>query len=1047
MSRPSSSAARTPTTPGRVSITQLTTPRRLDSPALASAQMGINFANQLASRVTRRSSQAVALARKLVLSTKCPLCHADLAKRKKRFCRKCGGVFCENCTALRVRLDEYHSRFGVLRNHTAKMMHVCKSCHASLAPSSTLAPSPAAPSHKHVGEQQQQHGEHPHGEHHRGSIATRVQRVRATTLDRYMQSVHRAAKEAPASTTAPSVAAAASTTQHKRSSTLDGAAFAAAPADAAQISLERAKELRDQFFSGSALLTQPLADAANASAAADAAGDASAETGDAPPLARGLTKPELLPPAQRSWFEAFFSLFAPPPVTDLELDQALLDDAVSLEQMLASSEASLAQSRDALKESERQLEKSRLEQVKRLKAKLAETQAQRIASATEQGATVRRQLQAHAATLRVEIAHGRGVVPLPGEGAGVVDLRNELSVVQSYLHELELEAVFPRCMQTKLRIAVTADDGFAGVRDVDLEALDAAFELAVGPGPLVRFKVSGAVLNVALYGLEFRGGGTRMRVLSGLLPHSTVRICVTGAFELSLLFDEGGTADRPASAWSVRDAAFHLVVAKGSAGMLPEALLSYLTTNVIPGAVQALAVASLTGELGAFARAKGNAFTCAGELQVRGDVTPGVWAATLVGPTSASAAARRCAGLSDDEAAVVDFALRSTLAAAVGFAGGATSLSSLHQWRLQLAAVPLLQLGALLAVVEAGAKVALPEGGLLGLLERVDALAVKPVTLSLQLSELAVDVDLGDVLTLVADSHMRGVEEAVGRHLAPEATLLEARVARDKVQRAFREVLVPLLRPSALCNFGCMLAGGSGGILAVTLSDAQASLCLPHAWSASALLWESPELYDGFVLATKGKAGPGAGEYTLAFNVLPAGESPDDADEDDLEVCALGVRVDLFPPGAEPGSLRLHTQSLRSSLLLSAGLKLVEALLAAPSSTPAAGAAGRERMASLADTAVLAAKSRSVLESLWGSFREHDGGAPAAAAAAAAWTSFLTRDEAALHVDLRGFQLRLERVGEDAARIEVARARATRQDSGQASLTVRSSLQQLFSAV
>ena len=135
---------------------------------------------------------------------------------------------------------------------------------------------------------------------------------------------------------------------------------------------------------------------------------------------------------------------------------------------MAASEAQLLHSKEALKESEKQLEKSRLDQLKRLKTKLLETQAGRIKHALEQGEKVKHQLSKHAQLLQSEIEQGRVIVHL--DDGQNVDLRDELRTILGYLAQLELESVFPRCMQTKLRFAAPEEDGFVGVRDFDVEA-------------------------------------------------------------------------------------------------------------------------------------------------------------------------------------------------------------------------------------------------------------------------------------------------------------------------------------------------------------------------------------------------------------------------------------------------------------------------------------------------------------------------------------------------------------------------------------------------
>ena len=106
-------------------------------------------------------------------------------------------------------------------------------------------------------------------------------------------------------------------------------------------------------------------------------------------------------------------------------------------------------------------------------------------------------------------------------------------------------------------------------------------------------------------------------------------------------------------------------------------------------------------------------------------------------------------------------------------------------------------------------------------------------------------------------------------------------------------------------------------------------------------------------------------------------------------------------------------------------------------------------------------KSKQVVETLWGSFRmNEDGGMVGGGTLPSAhgtdvpraedefyWTRFLTRDELALHLDVRGLHLGLERAGDDSMRLVVSKARLNSRMDTLATFTVRSTLAEVFAVV
>jgi len=86
---------------------------------------------------------------------------------------------------------------------------------------------------------------------------------------------------------------------------------------------------------------------------------------------------------------------------------------------------------------------------------------------------------------------------------------------------------------------------------------------------------------------------------------------------------------------------------------------------------------------------------------------------------------------------------------------------------------------------QAGAKCALPAEGLVGLFSRLDQVAVKPITVSLQLTDAAMDLDVKDMLRLFTDSYMRTIEEGVARQIVEEKELALSKDAMNRVSFLF----------------------------------------------------------------------------------------------------------------------------------------------------------------------------------------------------------------------------------------------------------------------
>jgi hypothetical protein len=154
---------------------------------------------------------------------------------------------------------------------------------------------------------------------------------------------------------------------------------------------------------------------------------------------------------------------------------------------------------------------------------------------------------------------------------------------------------------------------------------------------------------------------------------------------------------------------FDLQLRKHSTGasllLLPERMIRWLTTSLLPSVISSNVMLSLPLQLGGFFAQSRNVARMQGKLQLRGDIPPRVWCAPLVGSTASAALARRAMGISDDKAVLLDLALRSDLAlcsdlaTAAGLQQKSASMSRIFKWRLQYASQPLERLEPLLRLV------------------------------------------------------------------------------------------------------------------------------------------------------------------------------------------------------------------------------------------------------------------------------------------------------------------------------------------------------------
>jgi len=529
-------------------------------------------------------------------------------------------------------------------------------------------------------------------------------------------------------------------------------------------------------------------------------------------------------------------------------------------------------------------------------------------------------------------------------------LQEELATTVSHLNDLELEQYFPKCMQWKVRLN-SGDGLFIGMRDLDLELLDADIELGRGADlGTVFMSVTNICAIIGMYQFSLDGNTAKAKLLRGLLTPTVNRldIEISGNWKLKLRFKPGSEQEDHRPKWVREDSVFDLRMTKQASGAglvrLPDRIIRWLTTQLIPSVISNSIMLNIPVRLGKFFSHPQNYIRLKGKIHLRGEIPPRVWSAPLVAPTASGKLARRAMGLTNEEAVFLDLMMRTDLATVAGFHRKAISMNRFFKWRLQYASVPTSRLVKMLSVIESDPNVHLqfldqeaarngivvdpPDGWAMQLLNRVCELAVKPVTFDVEINEIDADINVRqgiDVFTgMYVESLEHDVERAVGKR-AVRAALKRVEEAKDRanaVERAMERDFASLLSDRISLDLRGMLLGGIvSGIIMATVRNVDAAIRLPENFAYTDLYGEMPVTSEGYNLTVSGQAGPEPGEYTLQASHKH--KNPDDftypfesVPDDDGQAIVRDVQLNLFPKNAPPGTISLFADSIRASMYM-----------------------------------------------------------------------------------------------------------------------------------
>lgn len=577
-------------------------------------------------------------------------------------------------------------------------------------------------------------------------------------------------------------------------------------------------------------------------------------------------------------------------------------------------------------------------------------------------------------------------------------LQEELATTVGHLNELELEQYYPKAMNWKVRLN-SGDGMFIGMRDVDLEVLDADVEMGRGDElGTVNLNVTNIKAIVGIYQFSIDGSTMNSKLLRGLLTPTVNRLDLEldGTWRIKLRFQPGATSADHRPKWIKETSHFELHLTKEMAGAslvrLPDRIVRWLTTQLIPQVISNAIMLNLPTRLGAFFQHPQNYLRLQGQIKMRGEIPPRVWTAPLVAPTASGELARRAMGLTSEEAVLLDLLLRGDLATTAGFHRKGASIYRLYKWRLQYASIPLSRLGKILSEVQSDRQLQNhvensemlhpPDGWLLQLVTRVCELARKPISFDLDITDVEADINVQQMIAIGTGMYIDGlehdVEVAIGKRakFAAQKKIKDAKVFVANIERIVENTASILSDHISMDLRAGMTGGLISGILMAHVSNLIAQLRLPPDFEWAKLMGETIDLSKGYNLVIKGQAGPGDSEYTLSAkhrfvdpNEYPFSIPP----EEDGRATIRDVQLNLFQSHEPAGSVRLTAESIRASLYMAT---LGEMTYSSPEHDTTRSAPGPDFEASLdtdedpeSQVEDLLNRSRALVSGLWARYQ------------------------------------------------------------------------------
>lgn len=506
--------------------------------------------------------------------------------------------------------------------------------------------------------------------------------------------------------------------------------------------------------------------------------------------------------------------------------------------------------------------------------------------------------------------------------SSIVDLRDALTLMQ-------LEKQFPRTMRWKLR--VDAGGGlYVGMRDVEVERLHAKYHVeSGGETGVIRMRVFDLEAVIGILEFVFAGKSYLARFLGGVFTPTVNRLDLVchGEWELWLRYNP------KTSSWDEdpKRSKFNLDFKKKVTGIttirLPAAFVKLLTNTIFPLLISAGLKDAFPAQLATFEYEGKEASSLPylaqedthidirGTLAIIGDMSPNVWRCPLIGPTPEALAARKALGgeypVTQEEAVILDYMLRGPRAAAAGFANKAATLARLYKWRLKYASYNLSELEELFSLIQLDAKARMPAGWFSQIMYRVELLALKPVTLDVEVHSAEVEVDLQEItktsMQLFLAERERALESAKSEK-AKAVAQKELNLFKTKIVSTMSSInfVKNILNNSISAEASMFVYGGEEGFVALEVRDLKGVGRVPSFRLPTVI----PSQEEDIPIEVHGEDGPGEGEYTVMI-YDPMRDSEDK--ENGTFIILSDIAIELLPKGGGPGCVRARAERLRAS--------------------------------------------------------------------------------------------------------------------------------------
>jgi hypothetical protein len=221
-----------------------------------------------------------------------------------------------------------------------------------------------------------------------------------------------------------------------------------------------------------------------------------------------------------------------------------------------------------------------------------------------------------------------------------------------------LENQFPRSMRWMLRIVVPPSDAnellFIGIRDFNVETLDADFGVTLGHNQEILLNVTNVHCIASLYKLKLTGPSLLGKALNQLISSRRINVEVTGAWVLPL--KHGKRGNKRTEKWYVdwKRAHFKLSLIKSVSGnatlKLPSRLVNWILNTILPGLISEAIIFILPNAIAPLINSGTNTASFNGHVSIVGEIATETWRASLV----KSSQARRLLNITLEEAQLLE---------------------------------------------------------------------------------------------------------------------------------------------------------------------------------------------------------------------------------------------------------------------------------------------------------------------------------------------------------------------------------------------------------